>query len=74
MLKLVSNNDVSVTYFKDYKDAVEFLCASFSDDKLFPKNIGENETMSHFSKMCDKHSECYEPDSGSNRYKVRIGK
>ena len=74
MLRLVINNNVSVTYFEDYKDAVEFLCLSFNDDKLFPKNLKEDEMMLNFSKMCDKHIDSYEPDKGKNRYRVRIKK
>lgn len=73
MLKLVSNNDVSVSYFDDYKDAVEFLFSTLKEDIDYVKVLTRDQAVKHMNDLCDKHIvECYEKDNGISRYKIRI--
>ena len=72
MLKLVSNNDVSVNYFDDYKDAVDFLCKSVPKKFKNIKVVSEESAVKLMNKLCDDYIDITEKDNGKCLYKIRI--
>lgn len=72
MLKLVSNNNISTSYFSDYEDAINFLCDSSPKKFKNMKYLSQQGAVNLMNKLCDENIGIVEKDNGDSYYKVRI--
>lgn len=72
MLKLVHNNDISVNYFEDYEEAIDFLCKAVPEKFKNLRVMSQDAAIKLMNRLCDDYIDITEKDNGKCLYKIRI--
>jgi hypothetical protein len=73
-LKLVSNNDVTVSYFKNYYTAVDFVMNAYKDRIPNPGILTRDQFAKIVGDLCESKIQCYEDDNLVCNYRVKVRK